>query len=88
MAPKEQDTREKIVSAAVETLRTQGYHGTTARSIASTGGFNQGLIYYYFDDLTELLLAALDHASAERMDAYTEILPKIGSLSYISQPIS
>ena len=81
MTTNEKDTRGRIVAAAVETLRTDGYAGTTARSIARTGGFNQGLIYYYFDDLDELLLAALDQASAERMDTYIDALPEIGSLS-------
>jgi AcrR family transcriptional regulator len=85
MTPDEKDTRGRIVAAAVETLRTDGYAGTTARSIAKTGGFNQGLIYYYFDDLDELLLAALDQASAERMDTYIDALPEIGSLSDLAR---
>jgi AcrR family transcriptional regulator len=81
MTKETEGTRDRIVAAAVRTLRTEGYSGTTARSIARAGGFNQGLIYYYFDDLDELLLAALDQASAERMDGYVDALPQIGSLS-------
>lgn len=85
MTQRDSATRDRIVVAAVETLRTEGFAGTTARSIARTGGFNQGLIYYYFDDLSELLLAALDQASAERMDGYVNVLPEIHSLSDLAR---
>lgn len=79
------DTRSRIVAAAVETLRSEGFAGTTARAIARTGGFNQGLIYYYFEDLDDLLLAALDHASAERMDGYVSATDGIRSLTDLAR---
>jgi AcrR family transcriptional regulator len=39
------ETREKILRATVRTLATEGFGGTTARSIARTGGFAPGVIY-------------------------------------------
>ena len=51
-------TRDRIVTAAVETIKTHGLAGASARAIAKTGGFNQALIYYYFPSLTGLYLAA------------------------------
>jgi AcrR family transcriptional regulator len=63
-------TRARIVQAAIETLQREGYAGTSARAIASTGGFNQALIFYHFGSVRDVLIAALDRTSAARMDAY------------------
>src|SRR5947208_16019504 len=51
-------TRKRIVMAAVETLKQEGFAGTSARAVARTGGFNQALVFYHFGSMTELLLAA------------------------------
>ncbi|MGZ6494128.1 MAG: TetR/AcrR family transcriptional regulator [Actinomycetota bacterium] len=73
-------TRERIVTAAVETIKTHGLTGASARAIGKTGGFNQALIYYYFPNLTSLYLAALEHTSNARMNAYLARMTDIGSL--------
>jgi len=62
------------VRAAVRTLAAEGFAGTSARAIARTGGFAPGVIYYHFDDLEDLLLAALDHTSALRLARYRDEL--------------
>jgi AcrR family transcriptional regulator len=64
------DTRVRIVQAAIETLRREGYAGASARAIAATGGFNQALIFYHFGSVRDVLIAALDRTSEERMEAY------------------
>jgi AcrR family transcriptional regulator len=64
------ETRERVLRAAVETLATHGYAGTTARGIAATGGFAPGVIYYYFADLDEVLVATAEYTSAEREARY------------------
>ena len=63
-------TRARIVEAAIETLKREGYAGTSARAIAATGGINQALIFYHFGSVRDLLIAALDRTSDERMTAY------------------
>lgn len=63
-------TKDRIVRAALETLKTEGYAGTSARDIARRGGFNQALIFYHFGSVHRLLLAALDHTSGQRMERY------------------
>jgi len=63
-------TKLEIVQAAVEALKTAGYHGASAREIARVGGFNQALIFYHFDSVRNTLLSALDLVSDRRMDAY------------------
>jgi AcrR family transcriptional regulator len=63
-------TKDRILRATLRTLATNGFAGTTARTIATTGGFAPGVIYYYFTDLDELLLATSDYTSAERAERY------------------
>ncbi len=64
------ETRRQLVTAAIETLTSEGYAGASARSIADRAGLNQGLIFYHFGSVANLLLAALDAVSAERMVRY------------------
>ena len=64
------DTRSRIIEAALETLKREGFAGTSARAVARTGDFNQALIFYHFGSLHGLLLAALDHTSEQRMARY------------------
>jgi AcrR family transcriptional regulator len=69
-----QDTRARLVEAAIQTLKAEGYAGASARAIARAAGLNQALIFYYFGNLTGLLLAALDQTSARRLARYREAL--------------
>ena len=69
-------TRQRIIQAALETLKKAGFSGATSRAIAREGGFNQALIFYHFDSLDGLLLAALDHTSSERLERYREAVDK------------
>jgi len=80
VAAPERDTRRRIINAAVEAIRAKGTEGATARAIASIGGFNQALIYYYFGSLNGLLVAALESTSDNRMARYLAELDRIGSL--------
>jgi AcrR family transcriptional regulator len=72
-------TRSKLVHAAIETLQAEGFAGASARAIAERAGMNQGLIFYHFDTVTKLLLAALDSVSARRMEQYGAAVDGVGS---------
>src|SRR5580698_3295760 len=63
-------TRRLFVDAAIETLKLDGYAGASARSIAQRAGLNQGLIFYHFGSVANLLLAALDAVGEERLRLY------------------
>jgi AcrR family transcriptional regulator len=63
-------TKLQIVEAALETLKTKGFAGSSARVIAREGGFNQALIFYHFGSVRTLLLAALDLIGDRRMNDY------------------
>ena len=64
-------TKSRIVAAALTTLKGAGFAGTSARSIAAAGGFNQALIFYHFGSLHGLLLRAMRESSELRLAAYT-----------------
>jgi AcrR family transcriptional regulator len=63
-------TKLQIVEAALETLRSMGFAGASARAIAHQGGFNQALIFYHFGSVQTALLAAFDLISDRRMQEY------------------
>jgi AcrR family transcriptional regulator len=73
------DSRDKLVQAALEALRTRGFAGASARTIAGLAGVNPGLIFYYFPSLDELLLAALAESSQERLERHRPAAEAVGS---------
>jgi AcrR family transcriptional regulator len=78
-------TRERIVDAALETLKNEGFAGATSRAIARAGGFNQALIFYHFGSLDGLLLAALDKTSAERLKRYRKAVDGADSAEELAE---
>ncbi|HEY7831037.1 MAG TPA: TetR family transcriptional regulator [Solirubrobacteraceae bacterium] len=63
-------TKLQIAEAALQTLKTKGFAGASARAIAGEGSFNQALIFYHFGSVRNLLLAVLDLISERRMEEY------------------
>ena len=57
-----EDTRERILAAALESFAENGFEGSTTRAIAARAGVNLGLIKYYFDSKARLWRAAVDRA--------------------------
>ncbi|MEM7275037.1 MAG: TetR/AcrR family transcriptional regulator [Actinomycetota bacterium] len=75
-----QETRDRIIDAALETVRVEGLVGTSARAIARTGNFNQALVFYHFGSIDELLLAALERANRRRIERFRDRLAAVDSL--------
>jgi len=73
-------TRRRLVEAAITTLKEVGYAGASARAIAERAGSNQGLIFYHFGSVANLLLAALDAVSSERLAHYGASIDSAASL--------
>jgi AcrR family transcriptional regulator len=76
---KSAETRRVLVEAAIETLKSEGFGGASARVIAERAGSNQGLIFYHFGSVANLLLAALDSVSAQRLAHYGAALEDVDS---------
>ncbi len=74
------ETRRLLVEAAVATLREEGYAGASARAIAERAGTTQGLVFYHFGSVANLLLAALDAVSTQRLEHYGTAVALAGSL--------
>lgn len=64
------ETRDALIKGAIDALKEQGFAGASAREIARRAGCNQGLVFYHFGSVTNLLLAALDEVSATRHAHY------------------
>ena len=79
--PAESATRERIVQAALTTLGEEGFAGTTARSIAKHGGFNQALIFYHFGSVNGLLLEAYREMTEQQIAKYRAAAAEVTSLS-------
>jgi AcrR family transcriptional regulator len=73
-------TKARIVDAALETLKADGFAGASARSIAKRGDFNQALIFYHFGTVNDVLLAALDRTSESRMTKYRDAVSTIETI--------
>lgn len=66
------ETKERIVEAAVRSLVRQGYHETSMKDIAAEAGVAPGLAHYYFETKEDLLVAAIEHACRPAIDAWEQ----------------
>lgn len=73
-------TRQRLVRAALRSLKERGFQGSTARSIAAAAGVNQALVFYHFGSVHQLLLEALDATSRDRLARYREGLQGVATL--------
>ena len=62
--------RASLIAAAIETVREEGFVGASARAIAGRAGVNSATVFYHFGSVNDLLLAALDTSSLERLERY------------------
>jgi AcrR family transcriptional regulator len=76
----ERSTRERIIDAAITTLREEGFAATSARSIARHGDFNQALIFYHFGGVLDVLITALERMSADRLAEYRAVIADVPDL--------
>ncbi|MFE3170849.1 TetR/AcrR family transcriptional regulator [Amycolatopsis sp. NPDC059090] len=74
------DTRQRLIDGTIETIRTHGLNGTTARSIAATAGVNQALVFYHFGTVHDLLQAACLAATQARVAPFAERLGQVTDL--------
>jgi AcrR family transcriptional regulator len=72
-------TKLRLAEAALRSLKTVGFAGSSARTIAHIGGFNQALVFYHFGSVQNLLLTAFDLISERRMQEYGPQLAAAGS---------
>jgi AcrR family transcriptional regulator len=73
---KSEQTRAKILEAALELFRERGYEETTMRAIAEAAGVAVGNAYYYFRSKEHLIQAFYARTHEEHLAASREVLDR------------
>lgn len=71
---KSDETRARILAAAMDLFRRRGFEETTMREIATEAGVATGAAYYYFDSKEAIVLAFYDQAQMEMEPLLEEAL--------------
>jgi AcrR family transcriptional regulator len=71
---KSAETRARILDAAMELFRRQGFEETTMREIAAEAGVATGAAYYYFDSKDAIVLAFYGQSQEELAPLVEEAL--------------
>jgi AcrR family transcriptional regulator len=84
---KSDETRARILAAAMELFQRQGFEETTMRDIAAGAGMATGAAYYYFDSKDAIVLAFYDQAQLEMeplleaaLTGSKDLLGRVGAL--------
>ena len=72
------DTRDALLAAAGEVLRTKGVTGMTTREVALAAGRSEGSIYNHFADKIDLVNAVLDTHLPALVDVLIELPQRVG----------
>ncbi len=72
--PKSEETRRRILAAALTVFRERGFQNATMREIAAAAGVAVGAAYYYFDSKDALVMAFYEQAQDEMAPELERIL--------------
>jgi AcrR family transcriptional regulator len=81
----EEDTRTKILQAALQLFARQGYDGTTTKDLAKSAGVAEGTLFRHFANKKAILIEV---ATAGWIDILTDLLTELsemGSYKAVSQ---
>jgi len=81
----EEDTRTKILQAALQLFARQGYDGTTTKDLAKSAGVAEGTLFRHFANKKAILIEV---ATAGWVDILTDLLTELsemGSYKAVSQ---
>ncbi len=73
--PKSEETRRRILAAAMDLFRSRGFEQTTMREIAHEAGVALGSAYYYFESKEALVMAFYQQARDETHALIVQALP-------------
>jgi AcrR family transcriptional regulator len=65
LTPKSEETRRRILAAALRTFRRHGFEAATMRQVAAEAGVALGAAYYYFDSKDAIVMAFYGQAQSE-----------------------
>lgn len=73
-APKQADTRTRLIDAALVVVARDGLGEANVKAIAQEAGITPGLLHYHFASKDELLFAAVERAGAEYVAALDALI--------------
>jgi AcrR family transcriptional regulator len=68
------ENRNRLIEAAADLMVEEGYAALTARKVAKQAGLKVQLVYYYFKDMDDLILAVVKRNSSKRLKKFVRIL--------------
>lgn len=71
------DSKEKILTTAIEVFSQKGFHGVRMDEIAAKAGINKAMIYYYFSTKENLYHDLLKRVLWQAFDRLTQVFDKI-----------
>jgi len=74
-------TKELILEAARESLREQGYSGTSIRAVAERAGVQLSLVHYHFGSKQAVLVAVLERENEKLLERQQALFSGPGPLS-------
>jgi AcrR family transcriptional regulator len=74
MGPESAATRQALMDATEAVMREEGYAAVTSRRVAERAGVNQQTVYYYFQTMDDLLLAAFRRRSEQMCERVEQAL--------------
>jgi AcrR family transcriptional regulator len=77
---KAEETRERILDAALRLFRARGFEQTTMRDVATEAGVATGAAYYYYRSKQDLVMAFYLRTDEESRDAFTKAIAASKSL--------
>jgi AcrR family transcriptional regulator len=77
---KSDETRARLLEAALTLFRNRGFESTTMRDIAQQAGVALGAVYYYFDSKDALVMAFYERAQMEVTPLVEEALSRTQNL--------
>lgn len=76
-AQRREQTRTALLDATVDCLVELGYARTSMQEICSRAGVSKGAAQHHFTDKAELMAAAVEHLTTQRMAALADSLGKL-----------
>ncbi len=72
MGPQDSESSQSILDAAERVLRAKGYSAITSQKVAEEAGVKRQLIFYYFQNIDEMILVAFKRSMSRLMEKLEE----------------
>ena len=70
LGPRNSEVSNAILDATEKVMRQEGYAAVSSRRVAEVAGIRQGLVYYYFETMDDLLLETFKRRTAKVLARY------------------